>query len=163
MKDYKVILIIALLLAITLVILIFNSNKKEHLIINPYPPASNYSFYSIHEIKQNNLSRGYYNTEGYVSKVYGCAPCPVGAQCGMCMAPNIVISEENRTLEIYELSDKDLIIFTASFLESYNVNKNLFKIGEKYRFSVNFTDYKSTNEKINDVYLIGFDKGVSII
>jgi len=115
-----------------------------------YPSVSNLEFYSIHELKQNNFSEGNYNTEGYVVKIYTCPPCPKGALCKMCMEPNIVISEDNKNLDVYSLTEKELLIFT-----SYS-NPNQFELGKKYRFSINITQYKSTGEPLNDIKLVGY-------
>jgi len=119
--------------------------------VKTYPPTSNFDFYSIHELKQNNLSEGNYNTEGYVVKIYTCPPCPKGALCKMCMEPNIVISEENKILGSYALTEKELLIFTL------NSNPRQFELGKKYRFSINITQYKSTGEPLNDIKLVGYD------
>jgi|GEM_PF-1485446 hypothetical protein len=114
-----------------------------------YPQISNYTFYPIHEIKQNKFSSGTYNTEGYVVKIYTCPPCPKGAQCKPCMRDNIVISKINKLIETYTLSDNEMILFAN--------NPKQFELGKKYKFSVKILDYKSTNEPINDVEIIGYN------
>lgn len=114
-----------------------------------YPQASNYTFYPIHEIKQNKFSSGTYNTEGYVVKIYTCPPCPKGAQCKPCMRDNIVISENNQLLEAYSLSDKEMVLFAS--------NPKQFELGKKYQFSIRMLDYKSTGEPINDAEIIGYN------
>ncbi len=108
-------------------------------------------FYSIHELKQKNISEGSYNTEGYVVKIYTCPQCPTNAMCKPCMRNNIVISEDNLTLEAYSLTENDLIIFTS------NSNPKQFELGKRYTFSINITKYKSTSEPINDIELVGYD------
>ena len=113
-----------------------------------YPQISNYTFYPIHEIKQNKFSSGTYNTEGYVVKIYTCPPCQKGAQCKPCMRDNIVISENNQLLETYTLYDKEMVLFAD--------NPKQFELGEKYQFSIKIHDYKSTGEPINDVEIIGY-------
>lgn len=114
-----------------------------------YPQISNFTFYPIHEIKLNKLNSGTYNTEGYVVKIYTCPPCPKGAQCKPCMRDNIVISENNKLLETYSLSDKEMILFVNS--------PKQFELGKKYTFSIKILDYKSTSEPINDVEIIGYN------
>ena len=114
-----------------------------------YPQISNYTFYPIHEIKQNKFSSGTYNTEGYVVKIYTCPPCPKGAQCKPCMRDNIVISEINNLLETYSMSDKEMVLFTN--------NPKQFALGKKYQFSIKILDYKSTDEPINDVEIVGYN------
>jgi len=114
-----------------------------------YPPTSNFAFYKIHEIKSNRFNSGTYNTEGYVVKIYTCPPCPKGAQCKPCMRDNVVISENNKLLETYSLSDKEMILFVNS--------PKQFEPGGKYTFSIKILDYKSTGEPINDVEIIGYN------
>lgn len=114
-----------------------------------YPQTSNFVFYPIHEIKLNKFDSGTYNTEGYVVKIYTCPPCPKGAQCKPCMKDNIVISENNKLLETYSLSDKEMILFVNS--------PKQFELGEKYIFSMKILNYKSTGEPINDVEVIGYN------
>src|SRR3989338_1088230 len=76
-----------------------------------YPPVSNYDFYQVRELKQNNFSSGNYNTEGYVVKIYECPSCPADALCKPCMRDNIVISENNKIIDQYNLTETDLIVF----------------------------------------------------
>lgn len=109
------------------------------------------SFYPIHEINQNKLGPGAYITEGFVVKIFTCPPCPKGAQCGPCMPPNIVISEENKLLQAYHLTDKDLIIFVKD-----TEYRKHFKLGKKYRFVIKILSYKHTSRSINDVELVEY-------
>lgn len=112
--------------------------------------TSGYKFQPISEFKKNGFTSGTYETEGYVVKRYTCPICPQGAQCKPCMKNNIVISEENQTLETYSLSDKNLIIFTN--------NPNQFTLNRKYTFIIKVLDYKSTGDSINDVELVSFEQ-----
>ena len=114
-----------------------------------YPQASSLNFYPIHEIKSNKFDSGTFNTEGYVVKSYTCPSCPAGAQCKPCMRDNVVISENNKLLETYSLTDKEMILFAD--------NPKQFELGEKYTFSIKILDYKSTSESINDVEIIGYN------
>ncbi len=93
-----------------------------------YPNTSNFEFYPIHEINQNKFSSGTYNIKGYVVKIYTCPPCPKDAHCKMCMGNNIVISENNKMLETYTLTENELIIFVE--------NPEQFELGKKYIFSI---------------------------
>lgn len=113
-----------------------------------YPQTSNFAFYPIHEIKLNKFNSGTYNTEGYIVKIYICPSCPKGAQCKPCMRDNIVISENNKLLETYSLSDKEMVLFAD--------NPNQFDLGKKYKFSIKILDYKTTGEPINDIEVIGY-------
>jgi len=65
------------------------------------------------------------------------------------MRNNIVISENNKLLETYTLSESEMILFAN--------NPKQFDLGKKYRFSIKILDYKSTEEPINDVEIIGYN------
>lgn len=114
-----------------------------------YPAASDFIYYQIHEIKQGKLGPGTYNTDGFVVKIYTCPSCPKGVFCKQCMRDNIVISEDKNELELYNLTEKELIIFVK--------NPKQFELGKKYRFSIKILDYKSTGEPINDIDLVGYE------
>jgi hypothetical protein len=104
---------------------------------------------SIHQIKAEKGKLGAYRTEGYVVNSYTCPPCPPRAQCKPCMmATNIVISEENKSLESYQLTDEDMIVFTK--------DAAAFEKGKKYIFSIKVTDRKTTAEPMNDVELVEY-------
>lgn len=119
-----------------------------------YPSILIFNFYSIHEIKQQRLGPGSYNTEGYVVKIFTCPPCPTGALCKPCMGESIVISEESKILTDYSsLSDKELIIFVK--------NPGQFQLGKKYQFSIKIVkDKRMTFEPTNDVRLIGYQEAI---
>ncbi len=150
--DYKYIwlfVIILVILAGGVYYFLNNQQSGVDTAVNrTYPQLSNFAFYPIHEIKQNKFSSGTYNTEGYVAEIYTCPPCPKGKLCVPCMRDNIVISENNQILETYILSDKEMILFAD--------NTKQFELGKKYRFSIKILDYKSTNESINDLEIIGY-------
>ena len=110
---------------------------------------SSYPSITIHELKETNPVSGNFNVEGYVVKIYTCPPCPKGAACKPCMGDNIEISENNKLLDTYSLSDTELIIFSN--------NPKQFELGKKYKFSIKILDDKSTGESINDIELIGYD------
>jgi hypothetical protein len=104
---------------------------------------------SIHQIKQEKGKRGSYQTTGYVVNSYTCPPCPPRAECKPCMMrTNIVISEDNKTLHTYQLTDKDLIVFTK--------DAPVFQAGKKYIFSIKVTGEKTTSEPLNDVDLVEY-------
>jgi len=123
--------------------------STPEIIERSYPKISNFDFYQIHEIKQNNFTSGNFNTEGYVVKIYTCPPCPKGALCKPCMRDNIVISKNNKQLDAYYLTENELIIFVN--------NPKQFELGKKYNFSIKILDYKSTGEPINDIELVGYE------
>jgi hypothetical protein len=105
-------------------------------------------FLKIQEIKAQKPAPGIYETEGFVAKIYTCPPCPPNAQCKPCMRDNIVISEENKSLDSYDLTDREIIVFTQE--------TKTFEKGKKYLFKIRITDKKTTSEAINDIELLGF-------
>lgn len=105
-------------------------------------------FYPIREIKQRKPASGTYATEGFVVKIYACPPCPPPNRCKPCMQDNIVVSETNRLLESYTLTDKELVLFVA--------DPKIFELGKKYRFSFRVLDQKTTGEPLNDLRLIQY-------
>ena len=119
-------------------------------IIEEFPRASGDAvFYEISEIKTKNLTPGIYQTQGYVVKIYTCPACPPPKQCKPCMGDNIVISQENKILDNYNLTPNDLIIFTQT--------PEIFELGKKYQFTIRLTETKSTSEPINDLELVSFE------
>lgn len=111
----------------------------------PYPPA----LYQIHEIKQQKLGPGTFNTEGYIVKTYTCPPCPAEAECKPCMRNNIVISEYGERINSYSLPDTAMILFTD--------DPKQFAFGTKYNFWIRILDSSTTNEPINDVEILSFN------
>ncbi len=107
------------------------------------------NLYSIHGLKQKNLTSGNFSVEGWVVKIYTCPVCPEGASCKPCMKDNIVISESDKLLGAYALTEKEMIVFSS--------NPGQFELGKKYRFSIKISDYRSTGEPINDIELVGYD------
>lgn len=143
--------IILIIIASGVFYFLFNRQPQQVNIQNnsTFPQTSNFAFYPISEIKLNKFNSGTYDTEGYVVKIYTCPPCPKGAQCKPCMRDNIVISENNKLLETYSLSDKEMILFADK--------QKLFNLGKKYKFSIKILDYNSTGEPMNDIEVIGFN------
>lgn len=89
------------------------------------------------------------NIEGYVVKISTCPPCPEGYLCKMCMRDNILVSENNVLTETYQLTDSNIVIFTEQTKQ--------FELGKKYKFSIKILDYKSINQNLNDVEIIGYE------
>ncbi len=106
-------------------------------------------FLKIQEIRAQKPAPGIYETEGFVAKSYSCPPCPPNAQCKPCMrGNNIVISEENKSLDTYDLTDREIIVFTQE--------TKTFEKGKKYLFKIRITEKKTTSEAVNDIELLGF-------
>lgn len=104
--------------------------------------------YSIHQINKQKPMGGVFVTQGYIAKIYTAPACPPGAQCKPSMADNIVISEDKKNLDSYNLSAREMILFTSKTAE--------LKKGKRYRFQIEITDQKTTNESLNDVVLLHF-------
>lgn len=106
------------------------------------------NFYKISEIKSQNLSSGIYYTDGYVIKKYTCPPCPSGALCKPCMGSNIVISESDKIIQEYNLTNSEIILFTN--------NPEKFELGKKYQFNINILENRTTTEPINNIEIIDY-------
>ena len=116
----------------------------------PYPPSQRFELLTIQALKESNPQDGFFDVEGYVAKIFSCPPCPVGAECMPCMPENIVISEKMGTVEAYSsISASEMIIFVQN-------PEDIFTLGEYYHFSIRVMDYRTTDEPINDVELLGF-------
>lgn len=103
-------------------------------------------FFTISELNKQKPDKGIFETKGFVAKVYTCPPCPPDAQCKPCMGNNIVISEENKSLDNYDLTEKEMIIFTVKAKE--------FTKGKKYNFKVKIINSNKTSANLNDAELI---------
>lgn len=111
--------------------------------------GSSSAVFSIHEINERAPKSGNFTTQGFVAKIYTAPPCPPGAECKTSMADNIVISQDNKGLDTYDLTNKEMVVFTEKAAS--------FKQGVKHRFEITITDKKTTNEKLNDVTLRGYN------
>lgn len=149
MKPKYYIPIIVILAVVITGIYFYTQRTTDTSSIRAYPTISDFNFYPIHELKQGNFTSGTYNTEGVVVKIYTCPPCPEGILCKPCMRDNIVISENNKILKTYSLTEHELIVFVE--------NPKQFELGKKYKFTIRISDYNSTGEPINDVELVGYN------
>ena len=122
---------------------LFNNDESQRT----YPQTSNYDYFTISQLKTMNQTSGNFNTEGYVVKVFTCPPCPKGAFCKECMGDNIIISEENKLLGSYSLTDKEIIILTD--------NPKQFELSKKYKFSIKLLEHSYTG--YNSFEMIGYD------
>ena len=116
-----------------------------------YPPSSNYALLSIHELKQGDHPTGsFYNTEGYVAKIYACPFCPPGAACAPCMEEHIVISEQSKTLDNGSPTELDLVVFVRY--------PKQFTLMQKYMFSIRIRDYSIITfpGQIDSIELVGY-------
>lgn len=107
------------------------------------------NFYSIPELNQRQFNHGTYETEGYVTFIYSCV-CIQVAKCKPCMDDNIIVSDNNVPKSSYELTNHDVIIFLKE--------KSQFQLGKKYRFIVQILDVKSTDQILNNIKLIYYEK-----
>jgi len=156
MKAKRIALILLFilgLLSIFGVTLLFGRpNAGEAPTPPPYPPSQNFELITIQELKQRNPASGSFDVEGYVAKVFSCPPCPAGAACMPCMPENIVISEQLKTIEAYtSITSSEMLIFAQN-------PEQLFTPGERYRFSIQLADFRTTDEPLNDVELVGYSR-----
>ena len=103
-------------------------------------------FYTIQELNQQGFSFGAYEVVGYVTKIYTCPPCPEPGVCVPCTPNYIVLSEKNSLLAKYEVTEKELIVFTE--------NADQFKLNKKYKFLIQILDVKSTEQMLNNIKLV---------
>lgn len=117
-----------------------------------FPPSQSFELITIQELKQRNPASGSFDVEGYIAKIFSCPPCPAGAECMPCMPENIVISEQPKTIEAFtSITSSEMLIFVQN-------PEQLFTPGERYRFSIQVTDFRTTDEPLNDVELIGYSR-----
>lgn len=102
----------------------------------------------INQLKKQKPEKGVFITQGFIIKNYVCLPCPPKVYCKPCMGNKVVLSEENKRMDNYNLTEKELIIFTSEA-------KKLIR-GKKYRVKIRITDRKSTGDPINNIYLISY-------
>ena len=127
-------------------------NSREDPTSPPYPPSQNFELITIQELKERNPDSGFFDVEGYVAKIFSCPPCPAGAECMPCMPENIVISEQLKTIEAYpSITSSEMLVFVQN-------PQQLFTLGEHYRFSIRVRDFRTTDEPLNDVELVGYSR-----
>lgn len=98
----------------------------------------------IGELKTLNPTAGEFTVEGFVIVRSDCS-CPEGAHCDPCPPDFIVISETDEIARPAET--EHLTVFTK--------DPKAFYSGEKYRFTVKFTEKKLfSSEAFNDAHLV---------
>ncbi len=146
----KKIILVSLLLMLPLVCLARSS---------AIPPAREYKkdlpSYPISRINKAHLAAGQYNTEGYVVFISICPPCPKGAVCETCLKDHLLVSETNQisNLTASRIREIDLVLFTGDLTQ--------FKVGEKYKFSIEIPgkysfDGKWMTSYQNEFRIIGY-------
>ena len=124
-----------------------NKSSNESVTINTnQTKIGSGKFLKISELNKQKPEKGIFETKGFVAKVYTCPPCPPNSQCKPCMRNNIVVSEDNKSLDGYDLTDKKILVFTDQ-AES-------FVAGKQYQFTIKITNTKTTATNLNDVELI---------
>lgn len=153
-KIIALLLILFLGLSSILIVTLFFGplNPGEIPAAPTYPPSQNFEFATIQELKERNPVSGFFDVEGYVAKIFRCPACPAGAECMPCMPENIVISEQMKTIEAYNsITSSEMIIFVQN-------QGQLFALGERYRFSIRVMDFRTTDEPLNDIELLGYSR-----
>lgn len=115
-----------------------------------YEETSSGKFLKISELNKLKPESGTFEIKGFVAKIYTCPPCPPDAKCKPCMRDNIVVSEENKILDSYNLTDKEITVFPNK-AES-------FSTGKQYQFTIKITEAKTTSANLNDIELIDSNK-----
>jgi len=108
------------------------------------------NYYYIHELNQKGFNFGTFETLGYVANAYECPPCPPKAFCKPCMGNHIVVSEDNRSIDDYLLTDREIIVFVDHPLE--------FKKDVQYKFLIKILDVKTVDQQLNNIKLIFYQK-----
>ncbi len=111
-----------------------------------------HNWIDISELNDRQPEFGVYTVVGYVVKIYECPPCPPDAYCKPCMPPNIVISERNSELAQYALTNQELLVFTTQ------EQSDELRMDRPYRFLLQVLDVKTTDQAINNVKLIHFER-----
>ena len=111
-----------------------NSNSKRTDSDASEPP-----FHLVHQLKGSHLPAGTYSTEGYVLKISVCPPDPQPGISAPCPKDHIIVSETNRSTEIFPLREQDMVVYIN--------NSNRFKVGKLYRFKVKKTTYMNSQDK----------------
>jgi hypothetical protein len=83
---------------------------------------------------------------GFVVKRYACPPCPPNALCKPCMGNNIVLSDDDEPHELYDLDERDVIVFTDTPMS--------FALGAQLTIEVRVLDRQSSNKGIADLELV---------
>lgn len=147
-----VLLFLGLLSILSLALFFPRLNRGEIPAAPTYPPSQNFELVTIRQLKERSPTSGSFDVEGYVAKIFSCPPCPAGAECMPCMPENIVISEQMKTIEAYSsITSSEMIIFAQK-------PEQLFALGEHYRFSIRVMDFRTTDEVLNDVELLGYSR-----
>lgn len=110
------------------------------------------AFHSIHQLKGSHLPAGTYSTEGYVLKKTVCPPDPQPGLSAPCPKDHIIVSETNRSTEIFPLREHDMVVYLK--------NSNPFKVGKLYRFKVKKTTYMNSQDKQESNFELLDDKTV---
>ena len=124
-----------------------NSNSKR-----TDPNTSEPPFYTIHQLKGSHLPSGTYSTEGYVLKKTVCPPDPQPGLSAPCPKDHIIVSETNRTTEIFPLREQDMVVYIK--------NSNPVKVGKLYRFKVKKTTYLNSQDKQESSFELLDEKAV---
>jgi len=104
----------------------------------------------IKDINRRAYHFGTYLTEGYVSYIYSCLPCPKPGSYVPCMGEHIIVSQEIKNIDQEHLTESDLMIFVE--------NIQPFSLTARYILLVQILDVKTTNQIANNVKLIYYEK-----
>ena len=97
------------------------------------------SLHPIHEIKDIKKPPGTYVTQGYVIKKTSCPPPPQPGLSSPCPKDHIIVSESNRTTNIFPLTEKDLVVFVKKVEQ--------FEVSKRYRLKLRKQIYTNSQGK----------------
>jgi DNA-binding transcriptional regulator of glucitol operon len=103
---------------------------------------------AISELKNPGTKAGRYTTEGYIAHISICPECPKNSQCKPCASDNIIISEREKIITDYVLTNKEII---AQVEKSSD-----FTLEKKYRFIVELKDSENFIENQRDIEVIKY-------
>lgn len=109
--------------------------------------------FTIRQINRASLPLGTYNIEGYVYNIYECPACPTGKFCATCLAPHIVLMQDqgDPRLRKNQMLETQIIIRVSDSSEFIRTNK--------YRFTISIPE----GYKFDETYQTGYDQEVKMI
>ncbi len=110
----------------------------------PAPSGDALSVTGLRALKPKALST--HRLRGYVVMRYTCPPCPPKALCKPCMGDNIVLSDDPKLHERYDLSDREVIVFTPTPVT--------FELGKQVTVKVRVLERQNSNKGIPDLELV---------
>ena len=103
---------------------------------------------SVRQLNQLAPKKGTFSVKGYVVKHNTCPPCPKGALCEPCAPNGVVLSDNPKLLDNFQLSPENLIVNAA--------DPERLLLGKRYELEIKIEATRTTSQSVNDVTLIKF-------